>query len=238
MMYNIKTIYFNQIVFSFLNEEFKLKLVKYNKHLQNILGINLFNYMLLSDRYIVYENKERKIGKEYNRRDNSLLFEGEYLNGKKNGKGKEFYFNGQIKYEGEYLKDLKNGKGKEYYYNGKLYFEGNFLNDKRWSGRIYDEKTDNIQELKNGTGFLKEYDVIRGLIFEGEYLNGKKNGKGKEFYYNGQIKYEGEYLNDKRNGKGKEYYAAGILRFEGDYLNGKRWNGKIYGKNERRKRIY
>ena len=33
------------------------------------------------------------------------------------------------------------------------------------------------------------------LIFEGEYLNGLKNGKGKEYDWNGKIKFEGEYLN-------------------------------------------
>jgi len=36
------------------------------------------------------------------------------------------------------------------------------------------------------------------------------------------LKYEGEYRNGERNGKGKEYYFDGSLRFEGDYLNGKR----------------
>ena len=32
--------------------------------------------------------------------------------------------------------------------------------------------------------------------------------------------FEGEYKNGRKNGKGKE------LLFEGEYLNGKRWNGK------------
>ena len=43
------------------------------------------------------------------------------------------------------------------------------------------------------------------LIYEGEYLNGKRNGKGKEYYNNNQLKFEGEYLNGKRSGKGIEY---------------------------------
>ena len=37
------------------------------------------------------------------------------------------------------------------------------------------------------------------MVFEGEYLNGKKNGKGKEYYYNGNLKFEGKYLNGERN---------------------------------------
>ena len=75
----------------------------------------------------------------------------------------------------------------------------------------------------------KNYDtiIISGLNkaikkFEGEYLNGKRNGKGKEYYLKyGNIKYQGEYVNGKKEGKGKEYYF-GKLIFKGDYLNGER----------------
>ena len=42
------------------------------------------------------------------------------------------------------------------------------------------------------------------LIFEGEYLNGKRNGKGKEYGYDGSLKFEGEYLNGKRIEKVKQ----------------------------------
>ena len=59
-------------------------------------------------------------------------------------------------------------------------------------------------------------------IFEGEYLNGKKHGKGKEYYDNGKFKFEGEYINGERNGKGKEYDWNGKLEFEGEYSNGER----------------
>ena len=33
------------------------------------------------------------------------------------------------------------------------------------------------------------------LLFEGEYLNGQRNGKVKEYYQNSKIKFEGEYYN-------------------------------------------
>ena len=52
------------------------------------------------------------------------------------------------------------------------------------------------------------------LSFEGEYLIGKRNGKGKEYYYNGNLESEYGYINGKRNGKGKEYYDNGELHFE------------------------
>ena len=50
------------------------------------------------------------------------------------------------------------------------------------------------------------------MKFEGEYLNGKINGKGK-VYENGKLEYKGEYL----NGKGKVYYFDGKLKFDGEY---------------------
>ena len=42
------------------------------------------------------------------------------------------------------------------------------------------------------------------MEFEGDYLDGKRNGKGKEYFYNGILQFEGEYKDGKRNGKGKE----------------------------------
>ena len=41
------------------------------------------------------------------------------------------------------------------------------------------------------------------LLFEGEYLNGKKKGKVKEYGYDGTLIFEGEYLNDKKTEKQK-----------------------------------
>ena len=60
------------------------------------------------------------------------------------------------------------------------------------------------------------------VIFRGNYINGKRKGKGKEYYLkSGDLKFEGEYLNGKRHGKGKEY-SFGKLIFEGEYSEGKR----------------
>ena len=63
-------------------------------------------------------------------------------------------------------------------------------------------------------------------MFKGKYLNGKRNGKGKEYYLNGNIYFEGEYLNGVENGEGKEYSNHGRLLFEGEYYNGQKWKEK------------
>ena len=71
--------------------------------------------------------------------------------------------------------------------------------------------------MKNG--MEKEKNILMcKLEFEGEYLKGIKNGRGKEYYSNDKLKYEGEYLNGERNGKGKEYNYEGKLKYEGEYL--------------------
>ena len=126
----------------------------------------------------------------------------------------------------------RNGKGKEYdEYNGKLKFEGEYLNNKEWIGTGYDENGNIKYKLNNDkNGNVKEYDEGE-LVFEGQYINGKRHGKGKEYNYQGYLLFEGEYLNGKRNGKGKEYYwNSGKLEFEGGYLNDNdnKWNGKGY----------
>ena len=39
-----------------------------------------------------------------------------------------------------------------------------------------------------------------------------------------------EYLNDKKNGKGKEYKYEQLV-FEGEFINNEKLNGKFYGQN-------
>ena len=87
-------------------------------------------------------------------------------------------------------------KGKEYIY-GILEYEGEYLLNKKWNGKGYDKKGNIIYELINGNGKVKEYDNYGDLIFIGEYLNGIRNGKGKE-YKNGKIEFDGEYENGRR----------------------------------------
>ena len=178
-----------------------------------------------------------------------LKFEGEYLNGKrwtgkgydfnkklayeiKNGNGfiKEYNDNGKLKYEGNYLNGDKYGKGKEYFSNGKLAFEGEYKNGLKWTGKGYDIKGNITYEINNGKGKIKEYYTTE-LKFDGEYLYGKRNGKGKEYYLSGRLKFEGNYINGERNGKGKEYYLSGKIIFEGEYLYGHKIKGKEYDMN-------
>ena len=158
--------------------------------------------------------------------DKELIFEGNYMNGEKNGKGKEYKF------------DL-------------VLFEGEYFNGKRWNGKVYNDFGKLICELKEGKGILKDYeDDI--LLIEGKFINGELNGKLKGFDEEGKLIFEGEYKNGKKSGtiieyydgvkeseieylydykiKGKEY-VQGRLEYEGEYHNNKKWNGKGYDEN-------
>ena len=108
MLKNIKSSYFIKLIYTFVHETQKLKLVRYNKSIQKNLNISIINYKFFSGRYIIYESNG--FGKEYNGYDDTLIFEGEYLNGQRNGKGKEYYRNGKLKFEGEHFFFI----GKEY----------------------------------------------------------------------------------------------------------------------------
>ena len=109
MLKNVKSKFILDFLFSFIEKGKKLDLIKYNKYFQNLFGINILNYKPFKARYIIFE-KDGK-GKEYLGHNDVLIFEGEYLNGKRKGKGKEYNENGKLIFEGEYLNG-KNGKEK------------------------------------------------------------------------------------------------------------------------------
>ena len=115
----------------------------------------------------------------------------EIINGFMNGKGKE-YNGDKLIFEGEFLYNKKR-KGR-FYVENRLEYEGEYLFDRKFNGKGYDKNGNIIYELINGNGKVIEYDNNGHLLYEGEYLNGLKNGKGKEYKW-GKLEYEGEYLN-------------------------------------------
>ena len=84
MFKNVKSLYIAKIIFSFLHEKGKLEFFKYNKEFRAKIHINLLNYKLYSNKYIIYEENGK--GKEYNFLNNKLEYEGKYFQGKKQGK--------------------------------------------------------------------------------------------------------------------------------------------------------
>ena len=273
IIFQVKSRYIIKKIFSNLNDRRKALVTLYNQKINDILNIDLDFIKKVSGifkeapingkgkEYILgtnikiyeggYKNKKRSgKGKEYDKYG-YLKYEGEYLNGKKSGFGTEYYDN-DIIFKGEYLEGKKHGKGTEYYGNYQYKFDGIYKNGKKWDGIGYNDMGKEEYILKDGTGKVKEYNDFGKLIFEGEYLNGEENGKGKEYSeINGKLEFDGEYLNGKKwigniikyndggkrifegfyvdgniNGKVKEWNNDEMLIFNGEYLNGKRWDSK------------
>ena len=120
-----------------------------------------------------------------------VSFEGEYINGKRNGKGKEYSILG---YYGVYSKED---------IFSKLAFNGEYLNGKKWNGK------------------WKEYHDDGKIRFDGEYVNGEINGKAKEYNTAGNLEFSGEYYNGKRwNGKFNEFNFDNTIKYRGEYIDG------------------
>ena len=77
----IKSSHIQKTVLSFLNEKQKLSLIIYNKKLQEICLVDIENYKNVSLKYRIGERNGK--GKEYIKNTKRLIFEGEYLNGKR-----------------------------------------------------------------------------------------------------------------------------------------------------------
>ena len=201
MYKKIKSHFLLSKIFGLLNFIRKLNLISYNKRLQNNFDIKILDYRRISGKYIVGEING--IGKEYKivaDGINKLLYDGELLNGKRNGKGKEFNNNGKLIFEGTFENGKRwNGKGKEYNKEGELIFEGEYKEGKRW----------------NGKG--KEYNNEGELMFEGEYKEGNRwNGKGKRYFNKYAILVKNRNKNAIENKVGKDYKENEYI-----YKNGK-----------------
>lgn len=123
---------------------------------------------------------------------------GEMQNGKRNGKGHFLYENGNI-YDGEWRDDLKHGKG-TYTWTGRGdAYEGQWKDNKRHGrgkltltdGSIYNGEWKRNE--KHGKGKFTWPD---GNFHEGQYKNGKKNGYGIFKFAGGNIR-AGVYRDDE-----------------------------------------
>ena len=63
---------------------------------------------------------------------------------------------------------------------------------------------------------LKKY---KESVYYGEYVNGKRHGKGIMVYNNGRV-YEGDWECDYKHGEGYEKFARQCV-YQGDYVNGR-----------------
>ncbi len=154
-------------------------------------------------------------------KNGSILYEGDFVNGKYEGNGKEIYENGTY-YIGQFLNVFRHGKVVLYYQNNSILYEGDFDNDIfEGNGKlIYENGNYFIGQFMNGLahGKGKAYNKYGSIVYEGDFANDKFEGNGKEIYDNGNY-YIGQFLNGLKHGKGTIYNKNGSILYKGDFVN-------------------
>jgi len=127
----------------------------------------------------------------------------QYINGKKNGIMRKWYFNKQVKSEIPYINDTISGIEKDYF-----------------------EKTGNLKceipyshNLINGVQRAYRTDG-KTILSETEFVDGKKNGITKDYYEDEKLQYETNYSDDRKNGVERMFMENGKLAWEATYVNG------------------
>ena len=131
---------------------------------------------------LVYVEGEKEaftgIAKYYSK-DESSIFEFPYKNGKKEGRGKEYYPSGKFKSDAFFIDGLLQGKSIGYYENGNLEYEENYK----------DGKLDGLvkEYYENGQVYIQE--SYKDGELEGESFNFNEDGslRSKAVYKNGEL---------------------------------------------------
>lgn len=134
----------------------------------------------------------------------TLVYDGEWKDGKKCGKGSALYTNDTV-YEGKWESDNFHGQGEMRWVDGSKY-KGTYENDER-SGY--------------GTHWFPN-----GDRYEGSWVNNLRHGKGIMKWKDGSIE-EGQWVNDLREGQGVAISVKYGHTFEGEYSKDDRKSGVI-----------
>ena len=143
-------------------------------------------------------------------------YDGEWLENKRNGYGKEIYTWGY--YEGYWKNNDYYGQGKEYHTKDGATYETatnviKTVNGKKFYGKIVNN--DFVADSLNGNG---REDYNNGYYI-GEFLGGKRHGYGTYYWNDGAI-YQGYWEADLKNGYGK--LTSGANAYEGNWKDDKR----------------
>ena len=147
---------------------------------------------------LIYDEKNNIMNYFINE-ENGEYYIGDLSNGHKNGQGIIYYKNNSIKYQGNFVNDKYEGSGKYIMVNGE-YYDGNWKRGQsNGSGKIYYSNNNLKYEgnFSNGKpeGFGK-YIWEDGEYYIGQWKNGLRHGKGKQYARNGKLIFRGVFEND------------------------------------------
>lgn len=148
--------------------------------------------------------------------DKGRIYEGDFKDGERTGKGVFYYSNGD-RYEGSWLNGLPNGSGIRYFADGSA--QGG-----RWeSGKLVEEHNQIRAALKCIEGDCADgYGVAEdglGRSYKGHFENNMYDGYGEMTYPEGD-RYKGNWQRGLPHGKGVRYYRNGHYD-AGDWVAGR-----------------
>ena len=177
-----------------------------------------------------YQNKKQGFGVLFFTNGN-IAYQGSFWNNSFSGEGTSYFKNGKVNYDGYWLNGSRQGYGVAWRiqtswnaetntqnYNDtthSIVYEGNWAYDVcHGDGISYYEGTNNKEyegifqkNKRHLQGTLYFNNDCNSKIYEGEFYNDQKQGKGIKFDLVMENKiYEGEYYKNKRNGLGLIYF--------------------------------
>lgn len=177
-----------------------------NKSLFFILFLFIFSGIISAQPFNKTDSLGHKQGYWKKIVNDTLKYEGNFINDKPTGEFKYYYPNGKIKAVTVYADSGRRAQTVMYFNNGKKNAEGVYINKVKDGLWIY-----------YGTNEVK--------ISEENYIKGVKEGTWKYFYDDGKINRAENYKNNLLNGESLDYYADSILKIKCSFLNNK-LNGK------------
>ena len=118
-------------------------------------------------------------------------------------------------------------------YNDFLFFHDADTEGGSSGSPIVIDGTEEVIGIHKGSTNDKKFNIgiVIGIIYD-IIIQYKKNGPGREYYKNGDIKYDGNFKDDEYDGDGTFFYEDG-KEYIGQFKNGKRHgNGCIYKDGE------
>ncbi len=167
--------------------------------------------------------------------EKNTFYKGEFLSGKRSGRGIYLAFKNENKYlitEGIFQEDqLNTGRifndVNKFKFNYKEDSKQNIDNDNKLINESMVDNKDNLIENYVFDGSFANNQFKRGTLiygngdkYVGEFLDNKRHGEGTYFYINGSY-YKGEWKYNLKHGKGKYYDKTNNMLVQGEWENNK-----------------
>lgn len=168
-------------------------------------------YEITEDNGAIYKGQmlnNKKHGKGFLLDIDGDTYEGEFKEDKINGFGIFKSKDGTI-YKGNWINNQQDGNGFEKWEDGCTY-EGNYKNGLKHGMGIYyfsDGSFYNGDWVAGKMEGMGEYRYVGGIKFVGEFKNGEKHGKGRIFKED--YVFEGFFLNNKKEGEAVKKFTDG-----------------------------